>query len=328
MMKTPLFCPALVASAVLVLSGASAAQNAPRPQAPTEIVAPAIPGVIASGTKIQLVKGGFRRTEGPVGAPDGSILFTDAGKITKIDARGNVSTYVEKSNDANGLGFDSKGRLIAVQRLPKNEKVGVLDPSGTEVILADSIDGKPFSRLNDLVVGRTDRIYFTDENGVYYLPPGGKVTTIDPAIANPNGVMLSPDEKTLYANDKDGQYVIAYEVAPDGTVRNRRNFAKYKSVRIPGHKDPLLDEDNGADGMAIDTEGRLYIATNEGVEVFSPTGNLLGVIPAVFGGEQNDLQKPQNVTFGGPDRKTLYMVGAGLVFKVQTLAQGVQGRGK
>ena len=99
-------------------------------------------------------------------------------------------------------------------------------------------------------------------------------------------------------------------------------------MRIPGHKDPLLNEDNGADGMAIDTDGRLYIATNAGVEVFSPKGDLLGVIPAVFGGEQNDLQKPQNVTFGGPDRKTLYMVGGGLVFKVPTLAQGVQGRGK
>ena len=178
----------------------------------------------------------------------------------------------------------------------------MLDPSGREVILADSIDGKLFSRLNDLVVGRNDRIYFTDENGVYVtFLPGGKVTTIDPVIANPNGVMLSPDEKILYANDKDGQYVIAYDVAPDGTVRNRRNFARYKSVRIPGHKDPLLNEDNGADGMAIDTDGRLYVATNAGVEVFSPKGDLLGVIPAVFGGEQNDLQKPQNVTFGGPD---------------------------
>ena len=81
------------------------------------------------------------------------------------------------------------------------------DPSGREVILADSIDGKPFSRLNDLVVGRNDRIYFTDENGVSYLPPGGKVTAIHPVIANPNGVMLSPDEKML-TNDKDGQYVI------------------------------------------------------------------------------------------------------------------------
>src|SRR5687767_15826322 len=86
-MKTLLFRPALVALSVLEFSGASAAQNAPRPQTPTEIVAPVIPGVIAPGTKIQLVKGGFRRTEGPVGTPDGSILFTDAGTITKIDAR-------------------------------------------------------------------------------------------------------------------------------------------------------------------------------------------------------------------------------------------------
>jgi len=310
------------------------AQQTPRP--PASVPAPVIPGVIAPGTTIELVNGDFRRTEGPVGAPDGSLLFTGANQIIRVDAAGQSSTFVDPSNDANGLGFDATGRLIAVQRGTGNEKVGVLHPPGGAT-LADRIDGKPFNRLNDLVVSRTGGIYFTDVDGVYYLPapsgaegaPGGRVArVVGEDIPNPNGVILSPDEKTLYANNKDGEYLLAYDVAPDGTLRNRRNFARYKSLRVPGHKDPLLAEDNGADGIAVDNDGRLYVPTNVGVEIFSPTGELLGVLPVVWGGEVFRLRKPQNVAFAGPDRKTLYIVGAGAVFTVRTLAQGVQGRAK
>jgi gluconolactonase len=117
-------------------------------------------------------------------------------------------------------------------------------------------------------------------------------------------------------------------VAPDGTLRNRRNFAKYKSLRVPGHKDPLLAEDNGADGIAVDNDGRVYVPTNVGVEIFSPKGELLGVLPVVWGGEVFRLRKPQNVAFAGPDRRTLYIVGAGAVYKVRTLAQGITSRAK
>ena len=318
----------LTGSCVLLSSLILAAQNAPRLPPPKEIAAPEIPGVIARGIKIQLVNGDLRRTEGPVGMQDGGIVFTDANKLTRIDPHGMISTLVAVSNDANGLGWDSKSRLIAVQRGAKNEKVGVLYPPEAVATLADSVNGKPFSRLNDLVVAKSDRIYFTDENGVYFLPPGGKVSQIDDVIRNPNGVILSPDETILYANDKDGEYVIAWDVKADGTVTSRRNFAKYKSLTIPGHKDPLLAEDNGADGMAMDKDGRLLIATNLGVEVFSPKGDHLGVIPAVWGGDVFMLKKPQNLTFAGPDKKTLYMVGSGAVFQVQTLTQGVPGRGK
>jgi gluconolactonase len=312
---------------VLVSSATAAAQQAaPRP--PARVPAPAIPGVIAPGTMIELVNGDFRRTEGPVGAPDGSLLFTGANQIVRVDAAGQSSTFVEPSNDANGLGFDAKGRLIAVQRGAGNEKVGVLHPPGGAT-LADRFNGKPFNRLNDLVVSPKGAIYFTDVDGIYYLAPGGQVTrVVGEEIPNPNGVILSPDEKVLYANDKDGEYLIAYDVSADGALRNRRNFAKYKSLREPGHKDPLLAEDNGADGIAIDNDGRLYVPTNVGVEIFSPKGEHLGVLPVVWGGEVFRLRKPQNVAFGGPDRRTLYIVGAGAVFKVRTLAQGITSRAK
>ena len=325
MMHVDVRAGTLLLALVLAPVAPASAQRDESP--PTELAAPAIPGVIAPGTKIELVKAGFPRTEGPVGMPDGSLLFTNTNTITRIDVRGNVSTFVERSNGANGLGFDSKGRLIAAERSPGNERVGVLHPS--EATLAAAYDGKPFSRLNDLVVTSRDAVYFTDAAGVYYLPPGGgPVVKVISGIPNPNGVQLSPDERVLYANDKDGAYLLAFDVRPDGTLTNRRNFAKYQSVREPGSKDPLPAEDNGADGLAVDSDGRVYVATNVGVEVFDTMGQYLGTIPAIWGAEAFALKKPQNLAFAGADKRTLYMVGSGAVFRVRTLAQGVRERAK
>lgn len=319
----------LVSSVLLLGSLTAHTQDRPQNPPPTDLVAPAIAGVVAEGTPIQLVRGDFRRTEGPVGMPDGSLLFTERNRIIRIDESGNLSTFVENSNASNALGFDPGGRLISVQRAPDNEKVGVLHPTDDGRVLADAFEGNPFSRLNDLVIGSRGAIYFTDENGIYCLPPdGGQVSRVEQEIRNPNGVLLSPDESILYANDKDGEYILAFDVESDCTLENRRQFAKYRSVTMPGHPDPSLAEDNGADGLATDSDGRLYVATNVGVEVFGPLGAHLGVIPVVWGGESLNLRKPQNVAFAGPDRKTLYMVGSGAVFKLQLLAQGLSTRAK
>jgi gluconolactonase len=326
-----------VAAALLLVAapGRAQRQGGTPLAAPPRASATAIPGVVAAGTTIELVRFPVQGTEGPVGLPDGSgIIFTEtrADHITKVDARGNTSTFVEKSNGSNGLGWDAKGRLISVQRAPDNEKVGVLYPAGSEATLVDNFEGKPFNRLNDLVVSTRGGIYFTDTQGVYYLPPGAPgsaVKKVIQGIRNPNGVMLSPDEKIAYANDKDGLYLLAFDVQPDGTLANRRNFGRYKSLTVPGHADPLLAEDNGADGLAVDTDGRVYVATNLGVEVFSARGEHLGVIPiGIWGGEQNMLRKPQNLTFAGTDRNTLYTVGANAIYRVRLLSQGLKTRGK
>ena len=320
---------------ILIATAAVSGQGRPAAAPPpSSIAVPAIPGVIAPGTSVELVSGDLRRTEGPVAMPDGSLLVSAANRIAKIDASGNVTTFVEPSGDANAVSFDPQGRLISVERAANNEKVGVLHPA--RATLVDRYEGKPFNRLNDLVVSSRGGVYFTDTAGIYYLPAvsgvggstAGAVSRVAQGIPNPNGVILSPDEKVLYANDKDGQYLLAYDVAPDGTLSNRRNFAKYQSLRVAGHPDPLLAEDNGADGLTVDTEGRVYVATNLGVEIFSPGGDHLGTIPAIWDGGRFMLRKPQNVAFAGPDKRTLYIVGAGAVFKVRTLAQGVQNRAK
>ena len=288
---------------------------------PDSFTATSIPGVVAPGTKIELVETALQRTEGPVAMRDGSMLVSSTG-ILKVDASDNVSTFIENSNQTNAMGWDLQGRLISVQRARGNEKVGVLYPPDQVTTLADNYQGKPFDSLNDLALDKRGGVYFTDTQGIYYLPPGGSVTRIIDEVPRPNGLVLSPDERTLYVHNKDGVYMLAFDVAPDGRISNRRNFARYKSVRIPGHKDPSWDEDNGADGMAVDGEGRVYAATNAGVEVFSPRGELLGVMPVQWGADNDRIRKPQNVAFGGPDRKTLYIVGAGTIYKVRTLSQG------
>jgi gluconolactonase len=309
---------------------------APAIPVPTELVVDtAIPGVIAAGAKIELLKTGFEGAEGPVGMPDGSVLFTEtrASRIIRIDPSGSISTFLEHSNEANGLGFDAQGRLIAVQRAPNNQKVGVLYPADKAAVLADSYDGKPFNRLNDIMIDKKGGVYFSDsigENtGLYYIPPGGKAIRIFNETTNPNGVMLSRDEKTLYVNWEDGEYLLAFDVKPDGTLGPRRNFAKYESVKIPGHKDTRIAEGNGADGLAIDSEGRIYACTNRGVEVFSPEGQHLGTIRLVWGESEFALRKPANLAFAGRDKKTLYVFGAGgSAFRIQMLSQGFLGRAK
>lgn len=303
---------------VLAQRGDAEAEASP----PASFTATAIPGVVAAGTQIELVAAGLGRAEGPVAMPDGTMLVSSSSSILHVDSSDQVSTFIEDSNRTNALGWDRQGRLISVQRARGNEKVGVLYPAGKITTLADNYQGEPFHSLNDLALDARGGVYFTDTQGIYYLPPGGSVTKIIDEVPRPNGLVLSPDEKTLYVHNKDGVYMLAFDVAADGTISNRRNFARYKSVRRPGDPDPSWDEDNGADGMAVDSEGRVYAATNLGVEVFSARGEQLGVMPVQWGAENHRIRKPQNLAFGGPDRKALYIVGAGTIYKVRTLSQG------
>ena len=317
----------------LCLLGVSLAGQRGAQAPPTDTVAPEIAGVVAAGTKVQVIKDGFNGSEGPIALPDGSVIFseTTANRTIKIDSAGTVSTFLENTGGANGMAFDSKGRLIATHVPWGQTKVSVIYPKGSEAVLVDNFEGKPFGRANDLTVAKNGGIYFTDSANpapvpptplplppaLYYLPPsGGKVIQILNDVAFPNGVILSRDEKTLYLNNTNGEYLIAFDVRPDGSLANRRNFAKYQGVTPNAAGVPI----SGADGMAMDGQGRLYIATTIGVQVFSPQGQHLGTIPL--------SRSPQNLAFAGPDKKTLYVVGRGVAFKIQMLAQGFKDRAK
>ncbi len=279
---------------------------------PADTVAPAIPGVVAAGTKVTMIKHGFQNTEGPVTLPDGSLIFTETrgSLITKIDKDDNVSIFLENTNRSNGLGFDSKGRLISVQA----RSVGVVYPKGSEALLAGPYEVRP----NDLVVSSKDGIYFTlpgnKPPAVFYIAPGGKAVFAGEA-PSPHGIQLSPDEKTLYVADSNGEYLVAFDVESDGRLTNRHNFGRFEGV---------TKTDNGfdshADGIAVDSGSRVYVGTTQGVQVFSPQGQHLGLIPV--------SQRPQNLAFAGPDKKTLYIAGQGAMYRLQMLAQGHKGRAK
>jgi gluconolactonase len=288
------------------------------PQAPaTNTVATAIPGVVAAGTPVTVIKEGFQGTEGPITLPDGSVIFTEPGanRISKIDKDGNVSVFLENTNSSNGLAFDSKGRLISTQTTAGQERIGVIYPKGSEATLAEK-----FGRPNDLVVNKAGGIYFTAPGAspaVFYIPPDGAAVKVNEDIDNPNGIQLSRDEKTLYVNNTRGEYMLAFDIQPDGKLANKRNFAQYQGVT---KNDTGVT--SGADGIAVDNDGRVYAAINStgGVQVFSPEGKYLGTIPTSLGA--------QNIAFAGADKKTLYIVGRGAAFKVQMLSQGFSGRAK
>jgi gluconolactonase len=156
---------------------------------------------------------------------------------------------------------------------------------------------------------------------VYYIPPGGRAIRIEDKIIRPNGIQLSRDEKTLYGSDSNGSEIIAWDIQPDGLVRQRRAFGSLtgRSTRDNG----LGGIRTFADGMTIDNDGRLYVATGGGVEVLSEQGRHLGTIPVTC-----PPADCQNLAFSGPGKRTLYVGGAGSLYKVEMIARGFAGRPK
>jgi len=291
-------------------------------------VTPAIKGVVAQGTQIQFIRDKFEGTEGPTTLPDGSFIFTEtrANRVTHIALDDTVSTYFENSNGTNGIAFTKKGELVSVQNL--KPQVGVVYPKGSEKVWADNYEGKSFQRPNDLVIDKSGGVYFTDiglqpkgdvtepaRPAVYYVKPDGKITQVIKDVERPNGVQLSRDEKTLYLANTAGEYILSYAVLGEGKLGERKEFAK-----LAGYEKGENGFSSGADGLAIDNDGRLYVASNKGIEVFDEKGKALGII---------DLpQKPQNLAFAGKDKKTLYIVGRGAAYKIAVLTPGFKGRAK
>jgi gluconolactonase len=302
------------------------AQEPAKPPA-TDKVTPEIPGVAKAGTKIEIVAFGLQGSDAGVGMPDGSFIATGNGGVIKIDTDGKMTTLVEDSEQAAGLAMDPKGRLIGAQY---TKKVSVLYPKGSEETLSSTFDGKPYIRPNDLVVDKKGGVYFTDcyqigatrspddlPQAVYYIRPDKKVIRVADDVRRPNGIVLSPDEKTLYVNDWDSPNLVSYSVQADGTLKNRKNFGKFDVKQETDHG--LV---SGADGLCIDGAGNTFATTPAGVQVFNAKGEHLGNIEAPY-----DMP-PQNCGFAGPGKAYLYVTGRGAVWRVRTLNAGVKNRGK
>jgi gluconolactonase len=292
--------------------------------APKETTATAIPGVIAAGAKVQLVWQGFQGADGIVGDAQGNLLFAErkANRVSKIDKNDKTTSYLTDTNEAGALGIDAKGRIIDIER-GNPQRVRVLTPE--RKVLADGWDDKKFEGMRDLMIDKKGGVYVTDGRRsprgsvICYISPDGKITDVVDDVVGANGIMLSPDE-TMYVSDTPNQYLLAYDVQPDGRLTNRRNFG-----RLVGGKG------TGGDGLAIDGKGRLYVATPTGVQVFDAKGTYLGTIPTP--------RPDTSLAFAGPDKKTLYIVGRGAdgpgppgqarsIYKVRMIAQGFKGRAK
>lgn len=293
--------------------------------ASAQTLAPAggIPGVIAAGAQVELVSGGYTFIEGPLDTPDGGLLFVDlrnANRIHRVDPSGSISVFREQSNGANGLAYMRSGELVAVETVPMRISITRADGRVEELTRGD---GKiPFSQLNDLFADSKGGVYFTDPGNpqakpavtplVYYLPPGkDKPIVVNDTIKRPNGLTLTANEKILIVDDTIGTTVWQFDVQPDGTLTNQRPFSSIVATRTT---------DSGADGLAIDREGRLFVTSRAGVQVFDKAGKLLGIILVP--------DTPSNVAFSGPNKSVLYITAVSKLFRIPTLTQGPARRGK
>ena len=300
----------------------------------TPSVGEAIPGVVAAGEPVLLIKDGLPGADGIVGLPDGTAAFVEQNspRITRINADDSLTTIVEAPG-TRALGVDSKGRLIGlVLSTPAAaaNHLRVLHGPGAGTVIATEVEGKPLFQANDFVVSKTDAIYMTDAGTLmkpayeepthlYRIPLAGgmprKAADATARIIMPNGIALSPDDRTLYVNDSRGTSLIAFDVKPDGSLANRRDVATYRITH-----ESLKTFPYQADGLCVDRAGNVFVAMPLGVHVFSSKGTFLGRIPL--------SKKIQNLAFAGPDRKTLYIVSQGSIWKMRTLTGGPTDRAK
>ena len=282
-----------------------------------------IPGVVEAGRQVELVQEGFQFTEGPVGTAEGGLYFTDlrASRVHYLDPRGKLSVYREPTGEMNGLALTAKGELVGIESGGK--RLSRFNPEGprTELTRGDGVH--PLVAPNDLIVDAKGGIYFTDPHNrpvvagrkhqIYYLPPGElKAIVMDESMKRPNGLTLTLDGKRLIVADTVDHVLPVFDVGPDGRLSNRRAYAKLLDIKE--------GQDSGADGIAIDREGRLFVTCVTGVQVFDPRGQYLGNIQVP--------RKPTNVAFAGPGKRTLYITAREGLYRIPTLTQGPDRLGK
>jgi len=303
------------------------------PPAPRASTIVAIPGVVSADAKLTKIwQQAGNSADGILADKDGNALVAqeDYDTVLRIDVNGKTSVAVANAKGLGSLSMDRRGRLYGAHR---TERPGSTKPDRDAIVNAITVlapdrktvaskwaDGMPLSvRPNDLAADGTGGAYFT--SGCLFYASANGVASVAAEDLRTNGIAFSPDDKTLYVTN--GASVVAFDVAGPGKLTNRRDFAKLGGA---------------GDGMAVDTDGRLYVTTNAGVQVLDKAGASLGVIPTPRG--------VISVAFAGPKKKTLFVVGSGAddangnpiregpqqtaatVYTLPMIAQGVQGRGK
>lgn len=275
-------------------------------------------GIIAPGVQLQEISTEFKFTEGPATDRFGNVYFTDQpnNRIMIYTVDGQIETFLQPAGRANGLYFDEEGNLIACAD-EHNELWQIDIKTGKHRVLAHLYKEKPLNEPNDTWIRPGKRgLYFTDPfhqrpwwthhaptqdvQGVYFLSPDGTLTRVVDDLEVPNGIIGTPDGKTLYVSDCGANKTYVYDIEPDGALSNKKLFC-----------------DMGSDGMTIDCCGNVYLTNNRGVTVFNPQGQQI-----------ENIKIPQpwtaNVTFAGRDRKTLFITASTGIYTLQMDVCGVK----
>jgi gluconolactonase len=270
--------------------------------------------IIKPGTVLEKLADGFLFTEGPSSDSKGNIYFTDQpnDRIMVWSTANKLSTFLQPSGRSNGLAFDKAGNLWACAD-EKNELWSIA-PDGKVTVIPSKYQDKPLNGPNDLWIDKDGGIYFTDPfykrswwdhdtmpqsvQAVYYLKPDHKtiVRLIDDLL-QPNGIVGSPDGKTLFIADIRAGKTWSFSIENDGSLANKKLFCEM-----------------GSDGMTIDTKGNIYL-TGKGVTVFDRNGTRLGniAVPESW---------TANVCFGGKDMKSLFITASKGFYRIRTLIKG------
>ena len=293
--------------------------------------------LIPSGSRLEKLAGGFNWIEGPLWNRKGSfLLFSEipGNSVLRWKEYEGVSLYLEHSGytgkkkftgrepGSNGLTYDSSSRLVMCQH--GNRQIARLEPDGSLKILADRYQGKKLNSPNDLVYNSNGDLYFTDPpfglpelfddpgkdlpyQGVFRLSRDGKLYLLESSIKAPNGIALSPDEKTLYITDVNPERPawLAYDVKKDGTIGNGRIFYDAMPWKKPNY--------GGPDGLKVDIAGNIFAARPGGINIFAPDSTLLGFI---------DTGVPTSNLAWGNDGSTLYITAGSELLRIKLTTYG------
>jgi gluconolactonase len=270
--------------------------------------------IIAPDATLQKLAGDFAFTEGPACDSHGNVFFTDQpnDRILEWSVDGKLTTYMQPCGRANGMSFDRQGNLWTCAD-EKNE-LWRIDPSSNVTVVVKGYEGKLLNGPNDVWIQPEGGLYFTDpyyqrdywKRGpkempecVYHLSPDKKtLTRVIEDLKQPNGIIGTPDGKTLYVADIGASKTYRYSIQPEGALKDKHLFCSL-----------------GSDGMTIDNEGNIYL-TGKGVTVFDPSGKQI---------EHIAVAEPwtANVCFGGKDRKTLFITASKCFYSLQMRVTGV-----
>jgi sugar lactone lactonase YvrE len=265
----------------------------------------AVASILIPGEEWQVVSEGHRFTEGPVANEKGELFFTDIpnNRIHKVSIDGKVSVFAEETGGANGLKFGPDGKLYACA--DRKKQIVAYDSSGKASTVVEDVN------CNDIAVSHKGEIYFTDPGNkqVWFINKAGEKRVVDKGIGRPNGIAFTPDQTLLLVADTSGQFVYSFQVQADGSLAQKQ---RYFHLHMPDGA-----TESGADGMAVDSDGTLYVATAVGLQFCDQAGRVNGII-----------NKPQrmwlsNATFGGSDLSYLYVTCGDKVYRRKTKAKGV-----